>query len=103
MDILESSDPITLIVMYDLNKADKTQMQKVEEIHAACQSSITKCYILTGSGSEDILTFSMDYPTLGESICTCDPVTLKTIVRANPGVLILQNGVVKEKYNVKNK
>ena len=38
-----------------------------------------------------------------DGICTCDPVTLKTIVRANPGVIVVQNGVVIDKYNIRNR
>ena len=62
-----------------------------------------KGYILTGSGTDEIISFSLEYPVLSECICTCDPVTLKTIVRANPGVVVLQNGVVIDKYNVRNR
>jgi hypothetical protein len=31
---------------------------------------------------------------------SCDAITLKTIVRANPGVLLLKEGVVLGKWNV---
>jgi hypothetical protein len=60
-------------------------------------------YILTGSGTDDIINFSLEYPALSDYICTCDPVTLKTIVRANPGVIVLQNGTVIDKYNLRNR
>ncbi len=33
----------------------------------------------------------------------CDGVTLKTIVRANPGVVVVQNGVITDKYNLRNR
>lgn len=110
-DILESEESVTLVVMYDLAKADKNQMAKVETLASNLLTSSPddllasspNFYILTGSGTDEIIAFSMEYPTLSECICTCDPVTLKTIVRANPGVIVLQNGIVIDKYNIRNR
>ena len=115
-DILESEEPVTLVVMYDLAKADKSQIAKVEALASNlspfASSSDTlplegelegAFYILTGSGTDDIINFSLEYPALSDYICTCDPVTLKTIVRANPGVVVLQNGIVIDKYNLRNR
>lgn len=109
-DILESDEPVTLIVMYDLAKADKSQIAKVEALANNVELSLNDSelslnhfYILTGSGTDDIINFSLEYPALSDYICTCDPVTLKTIVRANPGVIVLQNGIVIDKYNLRNR
>lgn len=142
-DILDSEEPITLVVMYDLAKADKKQIAKVESMAAnyiisspddfvepiyedyfdfsqdsllaespdsfmdevldEVVAPLPNFYILTGSGTDEIINFSLEYPTLSDCICTCDPVTLKTIVRANPGVIVLQNGIVMDKYNLKNR
>ena len=132
-DILESEEPITLVVMYDLAKADTTQMSKLEamvhNLQATTDEAIvmdtiasdsTLCdsilieetptiadavpfYILTGSSTDQIIAFGLEYPMLADYICTCDPVTLKTIVRANPGVIVLQNGIVIDKYNLRNR
>lgn len=102
-DILESEEPVTLVVMYDLAKADKEQMSKVETLYETCLNNWQQCYIVTGSSTDEIITFSLENPSLSDIICTCDPVTLKTIVRANPGVIVVQNGVVIDKYNIKNR
>ena len=122
-DILESEESVTLVVMYDLQKADKRQMSKVEallgeeargllgdeargllgEEEKGERQEEERGYILTGSGTDEIISFSLEYPTLSDYVCTCDPVTLKTIVRANPGVIVVQNGVVIDKYNIKNR
>ncbi len=104
-DILESEKPVTLVVMYDLKKADKKQMAKVETLasNLSTFASLPNFYILTGSGTEDIINFCLEFPVLSECICTCDPVTLKTIVRANPGVVVVQNGTVIDKYNIRNR
>ena len=115
-DILESEEPVTLVVMYDLAKADKSQIAKVESLTSnlspfasspdtlSLQGELEGAfYILTGSGTDDIINFCLEYPALSDYICTCDPVTLKTIVRANPGVIVLQNGIVIDKYNLRNR
>ena len=106
-DILDSEESVTLVVMYDLAKADKKQMGKVMRLLGdeakGRLGEEAKGYILTGSGTDEIISFSLEYPSLSECICTCDPVTLKTIVRANPGVIVVQNGVVIDKYNVRNR
>ena len=133
-DILESEEVVTLVVMYDLAKADTTQMSKLEamvrNLHVDTDEAIavdtiasdsTLCdsilieetpttiadavpfYILTGSSTDQIIAFGLKYPMLADYICTCDPVTLKTIVRANPGVIVLQNGIVIDKYNLRNR
>ena len=109
-DILESEEPVTLVVMYDLKKADKKQMAKVEALANNVELSLNDAelslnhfYILTGSGTDDIINFCLEYPALSDYICTCDPVTLKTIVRANPGAIVVQNGTVMDKYNLRDR
>lgn len=106
-DILESEEPITLVVMYDLNKADKKQMAKVEALLGdeamRQEGNEAGVYILTGSGTDEIINFGLEYPALSDCICTCDPVTLKTIVRANPGAIVVQNGIVIDKYNLRDR
>lgn len=114
-DILESEMPVTLVVMYDLAKTDKRQLNKVSQLMRACLERGESFYILTGSGEQTISEFCFEIAIMDESneltpfnhpsqcFCTCDPVTLKTIVRANPGVIVVQNGNIIDKYNLRNK
>ncbi len=98
-DILESEEPVTLIAMYDLNKADRKQIDKVKQL---LEENVL-CYILTGSGEAEIEDFCMEYDIDENAFCTIDPVTLKTVVRANPGVFVVENGYVIDKYNLRQK
>lgn len=98
-DILESEEPVTLIAMYNLDKTDRKQMDKVRDLLAQDAA----CYILTGSGEDDIVAFCMEEGIDMNSFCAIDPVTLKTVVRANPGVFVVQNGNIIDKYNLRNK
>ncbi|MGM9838363.1 MAG: BT_3928 family protein [Paludibacteraceae bacterium] len=113
-DILESEEPVTLVVMYDLAKADMRSMDKLTALYRRCKEAQTPFYILTGTGEDEQVEFCMDveantsgegetpFNHMEEVFCTCDPVTLKTIVRANPGVIVVQNGIITDKYNVRN-
>jgi len=102
-DILESEEPVVLVAMYDLQKTDRSQMDKL----TAIIHEHSKVYFLTGSGEADIYAFAeelgWDEETMESVFCTIDPVTLKTIVRANPGVFVVQNGIVIDKYNLRQK
>ena len=106
-DILESEEPVTLIIMYDLEKADRKQLGKVKELIE--QSFFTfdngGAYILTGSGEDEIEDLAEEFgwneETTEQVFCYTDPVTLKTIVRANPGMIVVQNGTIIEKHNLK--
>lgn len=96
-DILESESPVTLITMYDLRKSDRSQLSKVADI----VSSTPDCYILTGSGADEVEQMAEEMGIDPEHFCFIDPVTLKTVVRANPGMFVVQNGTIIEKHNLK--
>ena len=102
-DILESEEPVALVVMYDLTKTDTTQLEKIMHmIH-----EYPRVYFLTASGEEEIFAFAeelgWDEETTYSTFCFTDPITLKTIVRANPGVIVVQNGTIIDKYNLRNR
>lgn len=101
-DILESEEPVTLAVLYDLSKTDRTQLGKL-----AALAEQEKVFFLTGSGEEEVTAFAQelgwDEDKMISTFCYTDPVTLKTIVRANPGVIVVQNGNIIDKYNLRNK
>ena len=104
-EILESETPVTLIAMYDLKKTDRKQLDKIVHLYESCMAKDQPCYLLTGSGEDDIYAFGeelgWDEETTAQAFCTIDPVTLKTVVRANPGIVVLQNGTVMEKQNMR--
>lgn len=106
-DILESEEPVTLIAMYDLQKTDRKQAAKAVKMYEQMTEDGAQIYFLTGSGEDDIYAFAaemgMDEETAEQAFCTIDPVTLKTIVRANPGAFVVQNGMIIDKYNLKQK
>lgn len=114
-DVLESEESVTLVVLYDLTKTDRKQLDKVTALYHQCLSLNRPFYILTGASEDGIEAFCEEVETENPSneltpfnhpdevFCMCDGVTLKTIVRANPGVVVVQNGVITDKYNLRNR
>lgn len=114
-DVLESEEPAMLVVLYDLTKTDRRQLGRVTALYHQCLSQNRPFYILTGASEDAIEAFCEEVEQGNESneltpfnhpdevFCMCDGVTLKTIVRANPGVVVVQNGVITDKYNLRNR
>ena len=100
-EILEE-DSVILAVMYKVEKASKREAAKLNRLYEQAMETGVPFYALTGSGEREIDIWrqetSAEYPFL-----TCDGVTLKTIVRANPGIVVLHQGTVVDKYNLRNK
>ena len=100
-EILEE-DSVILAVMYKIEKASKRQAAKLNRLYESAMEAGVPFYALTGSGEREIDIWHQEtgaeYPFV-----SCDGVTLKTIVRANPGIVILRQGTVVDKYNLRNR
>lgn len=97
-DVIYNKGNTYLLVMYDINKASESGAKKAEIIYNKYKNSSTKFYALTASTDDDIQEFvkqtGVTFP-----FCKTDPITLKTIVRANPGLVLIKNGVVVNKWH----
>lgn len=83
-----------LMISVKLNDADKSHLNEGFELGAECPDKGISFYVVTSSGSDEIATYDN-----GLKICIADETTLKTIVRANPGYLLLKDGNVAGKWS----
>lgn len=92
-DILNEETPVLLFVAYNLGKTKIKGFEKVKEIWNYCESKEFYFYGLTASLEDDInkvkseIGYEMDF-------CNTDEIQLKTIVRSNPGLVLLKKGTV---------
>jgi uncharacterized membrane protein YphA (DoxX/SURF4 family) len=88
-----------VIVAYDL---DKTNNDAINRINALAlnlvQNYNVRTVLLTSNSPKDAEAFSKMHHLVSE-IYYADGVPLKTIIRANPGILLLKNGVVINKWH----
>lgn len=97
-DIIDYTGYTYILVMYDLNKASVEGAQLAQKIYNRYKHSSTRFYAVTASGEADIAAFSKKTGT-NLPYYKADPITLKTIIRANPGLVLIKNGTITGKWN----
>ena len=91
-------DKLVIITMYDIRKAEEGGIEKLKEFS---DNAIKKGYTvigLTSSGPDAKAQIKKDY-NLGFEFYLCDEKVIKTIVRSNPGVIILNRGTIVQKVH----
>jgi uncharacterized membrane protein YphA (DoxX/SURF4 family) len=101
-EIIENPYYNLVIVAYDLNATNENAIGSLNALalNAAEQYHI-RTVLLTSNAARDADVFSKKMKLFME-IFYADPVPLKSMVRANPGVLLLKNGVVINKWHYHN-
>jgi hypothetical protein len=83
-----------LMVSKKLTEAGKEKLNNGFELGRYCLANGIDFYILTSSGSDEIKSYDN-----GLQFCTADETTLKTMIRANPGYILLKDGVIISKWS----
>lgn len=87
---------LLIVAMYDINKAESDGVEKLKQF---TDKAIQKGYTvigLTSSGPEDKILVKQNY-NLSFDFYLCDEKVIKTIVRSNPGIVILNKGTIVDK------
>lgn len=98
-DEVLNDDYVFLLVAHQLNQADDSSIDLINELYDYSMEYGYKFYCLTSSTDEDIEDWQertgAEYP-----FCLMDNITLKTMIRSNPGLMLLKKGVVINKWSV---
>ena len=94
-----SEDYVFLLVSPWLEHADDSGMDLINEVYDYCQDYGYR-FLCATSSSDDAISTWQDYTGAEYPFATLDEITLKTIIRSNPGLVLLKNGVVIGKWCV---
>ena len=90
-----------LLVSHQLSLADDSAADLINDLYDYSLIHGYAFYCLTSSSDNDILAWQdktgADYP-----FCVMDNITLKTMIRSNPGLILLKEGKVIRKWSVNN-
>lgn len=97
-EILNDTSYTFLLVSHQLDKADDSSIDLINELYDYSLKHGYVFYALTSSSDEEI-TWWMERTGAEYPFAIMDDTTLKTIIRSNPGVVLLKDGVVINKWN----
>lgn len=90
-----------LLVAHRIENADDSNIDLINEIYDYSVEHGYGFYALTSSPEEEISSWrektGAEYP-----FCQMDDITLKTIIRSNPGLLLLKDGTILNKWSANN-
>lgn len=95
--ILNDKGFTLLMISKKLAQADQKKLNNGFDLGAFCISNGISFYILTASGTNEIKRFDN-----GLQLCGTDETVLKTMVRSNPGYILLSNGTIIGKWSWAN-
>jgi len=93
---LLQEEKLLLVILYNLAKVDVNGFPAIKKITS---KAINKGYTVYGVSASfsDELTLAKETYSLPFDFLFCDETTLKTMIRANPGIMILDKGTVVQK------
>ena len=100
-EVLASDNYNFLLIAYNLDKSDLSRNDSINRLADFCLAQGYTFRMLTASTDEAIENFR-EVAEPPYEICICDETTLKTIVRSNPGLMVVKDGVIIGKWNLKD-
>ena len=89
---------LVMVIAYDLAKSQYSAFEEVKELTDKAMKEGYKVIGMSASGSGYTQKIKKEYQ-LGFDFYFTDETTLKTIVRSNPGVLVLEKGTIVQKVH----
>ena len=97
-DVLSREGYTFLLISPHLENASDNNFGAIDQLHEYCEEHGYPFYCLTASNEDAIVRWrnmtGAEYP-----FCQTDETTLKTIIRSNPGLLLLKDGTIIRKWS----
>lgn len=97
-EVLNDKNYTFLLIAHRIDQADDSNIDLINEIYDYCMENGYKFYCLTSSLDDEIEQWrdktGAEYP-----FCIADDITLKTIIRSNPGLMLIKDGVILNKWS----
>ena len=99
--VLQTSNYTFLLVMQRIELADDGNIDRINDLYDYAQQNGYAFYALTSSPEEEIIKWEdktgAEYP-----FCYTDDTTLKTMIRSNPGLMLIKDGTIMQKWSNNN-
>ena len=96
-EVLEDNGYTFLVIAYNINKTDPENQEKLNRLAAYAKDKGYRFYGLSASAADDIRKYT-EANQVNYDYCSTDEIQLKTIVRSNPGLILLRQGTILDKW-----
>jgi uncharacterized membrane protein YphA (DoxX/SURF4 family) len=96
--ILENPGYQFMLISFDLSKANLKQMDQIRDLINYCNQTETSFVVITSSLPADALIFKKTHD-LDTDFYFADDVILMAMIRSNPGLILMKNGVILSKWH----
>jgi hypothetical protein len=95
--ILTCRDYTVLMISKKIEEAGKKHLSDGFKLGSFFRTNNINFYILTSSGTEEVKSYEN-----GLTFCSADETTLKTMIRSNPGYILIKDGIILGKWSWAN-
>lgn len=96
-EVLQDNGYTFLVVSYNINKANPENQERLNRLAEYAQEKGYRFYGLSASLAEDTRKYAEAHK-VHYDFCSTDEIQLKTIVRSNPGLVLLKDGTILNKW-----
>jgi len=96
-EILQDDNYTFLVVAYKLANTSTEDLEKINKLADYAREQGYRFYGLTASNADEVKKFTETHHIPYE-FCVMDEIQLKTIVRSNPGLVLLKKGTIIDKW-----
>ncbi len=90
-----------ILISYDLSKVNSRVFQKINDFFLLAEDDNYSFILLTNATNEEINKFKETH-LIDYEIYNADDTVLKTMIRSNPGLLLLKDGVIINKWHYRS-
>jgi len=94
-------DKVVLMIVYDASKSDVRGFTEIKRVAEEAIQQDYRVFGVSASFEDDLIAIQNQYD-LPFDFLFCDETTLKTMIRANPGIITLRKGTITGKWNWKD-
>ncbi len=91
-----------ILISYDAAEADTGAIRSANDLFHLSQTMPALDFYAVTASNEDVLSTIRQNTGIGYDFCLADEITLKTIVRSNPGLLLVKDGTIIAKWGRKD-
>ena len=103
-DVIEDPGYTFLLISSKIEKASTDKRNEINAVYDFARKHGYKFYTLTASGleSKELKEYIVEAGGAEYPFMNTDEVTLKTIIRSNPGLVLIKDGIIINKWSNKN-